>query len=340
MGSQVVTYDFTAFNVTPQDCMAKLKQYCRRWDFQEERGNETGRLHLQGRFHLKVKERITTVVKKFPGWHLTITSKACRNDNYYVTKEDTRVSGPWSSDDEDERGPMPPQIALYPNLRGWQNQIIEDSKVFDERHVNVIIDKIGRTGKSVLANHILWYKIGMCIPLFDGPSAYRDYLRFVHSMPVFNTYVFDIPRAASKGNLRGLWSAIEDLKRGFVFDDRHHGRYRQQRSANIWVFMNEMPDLSMLSEDRWRLWKVRESELVPYSHYPEQPKTVLMVCDILPGTMELVPRSDPRPASAQIADGPRILDVVPAPIEIMSTRDSDALVDSIKRMNAWVLPPD
>jgi hypothetical protein len=66
-----------------------------------------------------------------------------------------------------------------------------------------------------------------------------------------------------------MWSAVESIKNGFAWDDRYSYREKYFDCPNIWVFSNQCPDMSMLSEDRWKLWEVRNKVLVPYGEADE-----------------------------------------------------------------------
>jgi hypothetical protein len=60
----------------------------------------------------------------------------------------------------------------------------------------------------------------------------------------------------SKENLGGLFSAIETIKDGYVYDERNHFKEWWFDSPNIWVFTNSVPETDYLSKDRWVYWEV------------------------------------------------------------------------------------
>ena len=71
--------------------------------FQKERG-VNGYEHFQIRVSFGAKLRLAQAVAKFKsivGYHAhaTITSGAACKGDFYVTKEDTRIEGPWSEKD-------------------------------------------------------------------------------------------------------------------------------------------------------------------------------------------------------------------------------------------------
>lgn len=254
MTSPVKTYDFTASCASNDqaDVVSKLIESCKMWCFQREKGASTGFEHFQGRFSLKVKARLTAVAKKFPGWHLSVTSKVNAGNNFYVTKEDTRIEGPWSSEDEVTTY-IPRQIREIKQLYPWQEQVIADAEAdrFDTRSINVIVDTSGNHGKSILKTWIEVKGIGCALPYAND---YRDLMRAVMDRPTRRLYIVDMPRAIKKEQLFQFYSGIEDIKNGVAWDDRYHFRQKFFDCPNIWVFTNTIPDFSLLSRDRWILW--------------------------------------------------------------------------------------
>jgi hypothetical protein len=70
---------------------------------------------------------------------------------------------------------------------------------------------------------------------------------------------FDMPRSQPKDKLRGLFAAIEQIKKGKVYDMRNSYKEWWFDSPRIWVFTNEKPQSSYLSLDRWQYWKINDS---------------------------------------------------------------------------------
>lgn len=263
-GTQLTTYDFTSFVSTPDEAKVLLREYCKAWVFQHEAGDETGKEHLQGRMHLKVRDRFSGLAKKFKGWHFSITSNAAKDDFFYVEKSDTRIGGPWSSKD-----PIPmalPDDLVGLVLRPWQQYIVDHSKDKDWRSVNIIIDKAGNCGKSTLAKYCGFNGIGRMLPFAND---FRDLSRMVMDTPTSTLYLIDIPRGIPKKNLALFYAGIESLKNGYAFDDRYNFREKYFTCPNVWVFTNVVPDKSLLSADRWKFWEVQGDNLVQYFNAEE-----------------------------------------------------------------------
>lgn len=234
------------------------------WTFQLERGEETERLHFQGRMSFKNGCRKPELLKKLANWNKgdSLTLKVEYNEegsSQYVVKEDTRVAGPWSKDKM--VGSIPKDIKGI-TLRPWQQHIVDSASIDDFRCVDVVYDPVGNNGKSIVSRHIGVHKIGLDVPpLTDS----KELMGFVMSFPKYPIYVFDMPRAMKKEKLHGLYSAIETIKGGKAYDTRYVGKMEYFDPPRVWVFTNVLPDTNLLSHDRWRFWSIKDHQLVPYS---------------------------------------------------------------------------
>ncbi|QMW68723.1 replication-associated protein [Crucivirus-241] len=262
-------YDFTYFGVdvmsvdNMRDTLSKIsKKYC----FQLEKGNNTDKLHYQGRFSLKEKLRQSQLIAKLTTYdwekfHVSVTSTENRDNNFYVCKLDTRVAGPFT---EENHRPIPEQVeymekmGLYP----WQSSIIETLQVYDRRCIDIIYDKLGNKGKSYLSFYMMSkYDCEMLPPLNDV----KDLMRMAYDVGPKKVYIFDMPRAMNKEKLFQLYSTIETLKSGFCYDDRYTYKRRLMPHPNLCIFTNVLPNRELLSEDRWRIWNIdKEMKLVKY----------------------------------------------------------------------------
>ena len=242
------------------DLVKLLHKHCKKWSFQKEKGDKTGYIHYQIRISLKTKQRLTGLSKIFPKSHFSPTSNENKNNNFYVLKEDTRIDGPWTDEMDLIPNYVPRQIrniTLYP----WQQTIVDMSKQWDTRHINIIIDNQGNIGKSILVTYMGVNKLANNIPFCND---YKDILRMVMDRPKRGVYLIDMPRAINKERLFQLFSAIETIKSGYAFDDRYNFREEYFDCPNIFVFTNNKPDNTMLSNDRWKYWTVSNKELIEF----------------------------------------------------------------------------
>lgn len=262
MSKQLYCWDFTLHvskELTKNDyskVKKQLKEICKSGNFQLEEGEKTGKLHFQGRVSLKKKRRKTEIIKLatttfLSGIHWSPTSNENKGNFEYVTKEFTRIAGPW--DITEKTRYIPRQVREITKLRPFQQHILNDANVWNTRHINVIYDPNGNIGKSRLKMYLGAHGLGRNIPPVND---YRDVMRMVMDMPKSKLYIIDMPRAYKKDKLGGLYSAIEHVKDGYAYDDRYKYDDDYFDCPNIWVFTNTLPVFELLVRDRWLIWGV------------------------------------------------------------------------------------
>lgn len=279
--AQIAVWDFR-MNVDRVDA-EKLKTFlapmCKKWVFQLERGETTGYVHWQGRMSLVKKKRKTELMKAFedkgvpvPNYLEPTTNELYRTgDMFYAMKEDTRVEGPWT--DKDVQKYIPRQYRdkldrLYP----FQKVVWDSADQFDDRIINMIYCEHGSSGKSTIAALTELFGRGVDLPpVNDAEKLVQSACDICMSKDVRNPSPFfvDLPRAMNKDRLNGIYTAIEQMKKGKLYDLRHHYKEYWIDSPAIWVFSNIEPELRFLSRDRWRVWEINErKEFVPYVPRP------------------------------------------------------------------------
>lgn len=195
--------------------------------------------------------------------YVSVTATENLGDFDYVTKDETRVAGPWSSDDEPKF--MPYQYDV--KLRNWQQTVLQMSTFRDSRHVNVIYDSAGGIGKSTLAGYAR-IKLGY-IFIHAHDTADRMIASVCDMLSKKKNrdpkcFFFDIPRSYPKAQMRKLFYAIEIIKSGIVSDSRYNYTEWIYNSPVIWVFCNFLPKAKYLSRDRWKMWYINNEELEQY----------------------------------------------------------------------------
>jgi len=248
----ICVWDFTIpmERITADELKLKLKEWAKSWCFQGEKGEKTDYKHWQGRLSLKIKSRKGPEI--IDGTHWSITSDENKDNMFYMLKEDTRIEGPWKDDDE-KPAYIPRQIREIKELYPWQKSVIESAKKWDTRTINILYDENGNKGKSIVKTYMGCHNIGRSIPFTND---YRDMMRMVMDTNKMRLYIIDLPRAMKKEHLFQFFSGIETLKDGYAYDDRYHFKEEYFDSPNIWVFMNILPEMSYLTADRWRVWRI------------------------------------------------------------------------------------
>lgn len=265
--SACCVYDFTLFDeLSAQKIRDTLKDISKKYCFQLEKGEKTERLHFQGRLSLKIKKREGELIKELKklGWekfHISVTSNANKKNDFYVCKEDTRVDGPFTDENEVY---IPRDIREINELLPWQNSLREKLKTYHTRDVDIVYDPNGNSGKSTISRYMMIYDNAELLPFCND---YKDIMRMAYDVGPKEIYLIDMPRAINKEKLYQFFAGIETLKSGYCYDDRYKFNKRLMDRPRICIFTNVKPDLSLLSKDMWKLWTIRDQKLRTY--HPE-----------------------------------------------------------------------
>lgn len=250
----ICVYDFTCFSIDDKEnIFTWLRTHTKKWCFQLESCPTTGHHHFQGRFSLKTKRRLHNVVELLTNdqlqFHLTPTSIENHTNMFYVMKNETRIDGPWADSDL----AIPRHLRDTPTWYPWQQSIIDSINVYDDRVVDVVIDTTGNIGKSYMCSWLGVRGLARRVPI---QRESRDIARMVMNCPKTKCYFIDLPRATATNNIHTMYTAVEEIKNGYAYDDRYHFREEYFEPPRVWIFTNEVPPGHLLSRDRWRLWRV------------------------------------------------------------------------------------
>lgn len=277
--SALAIWEFTSFGqnsvLAPrEDVMAKLGGLCKKFVFQKERCETTGRLHYQGRMSLQKPVRLAGLVallkgSPLAGSHLgpTTVGETKQQAWSYVMKEQTRVDGPWT--EKDYRSPMPWHLeGIHREPYPFQGTLIDMIKadVKDPRGSHYILDPVGKKGKSILVSYLRWSKLACVVP----PVKCADEMSaFVQKREDARWYVIDIPRQQdSFERFVEICRGVEQLKSGYSYDRRYDSQDRSNSLGcpNIICFGNDMPPWSKCDRGRWYLWLVDDQKrLIPFN---------------------------------------------------------------------------
>lgn len=227
-----------------------MKEKCKKWAFQLERGDD-GYEHWQGRFSLNDKTRDPRRLGFPREFHFSVTANENKDSQMYVFKSETRILGPWC--DRDKGGYIPRQVMMIKELYPWQQQVIDSKKWFETRWLNIIVDTAGKNGKSTIKTWVGCKGIGRVLPYC---TKYLEVMRMVMDIPKAELYIIDLPRALPKHQMREFYAGIESVKDGYAFDDRYKFKDEHFDCPTIWVFTNSVPDVSCMTEDRWKYWTI------------------------------------------------------------------------------------
>lgn len=266
------TYDFryNKDDYTHSNIISFLTGIAKHYVFQLECG-DTGYKHYQGRLTLIKKRRKFEALKLFkvpPQYFEPTTSdEHRRGDAFYMMKLDTRIEGPWT--DKDASIFIPRQYQnLLDKLYPYQQFIFDTRDEFEPRKINLVYDPKGCNGKSTIAALCELMGNGIDVPPMNDMKEIIQLLcdecmssNNRSPSPIF----IDMPRAMDKSRLFGIYSAIEQIKKGKLYDTRYNYKKWWINSPQLWVFTNVLPDLNMLSLDRWNIYELNDKkELVIY----------------------------------------------------------------------------
>jgi len=262
---------------------------CKKWCFQLEKG-ESGYLHYQCRVSLITKKRVNAAIAFFQrgaymgGAHVSATSTkvAGARDLIYVTKADTRVKGPWDDMSHRREENIPKRLRGTPEWKSWQKSVLDMlAEEPDDRTVNVLVNTRGNIGKSFLCNWLGCRGLACDTPIMNDAKEVSELVccmmdpdnKGYATNKILKTIFVDVPRAEVKQNKTTMFSALEILKNGKAYDRRYKNRLFYFDPLHAWVFTNQVPDMGLLSRDRWILWEVNsKEELIPYVSPEEKEK--------------------------------------------------------------------
>lgn len=235
-----------------KDILAKI---AKKWVFQLEE-SDTGYKHYQGRYSL-IKKRRTNECKKLIkdlGFDLfNYNEPSSTNDHkttFYAMKEDTRIDGPWSDQDEVKFETIQIKHFLKLDLRPYQKEILNWGNEFEMRRIDLIYDKRGNLGKSIFSEYLEYIDMAEEVPPY---RLMDDIFQWVCSRPKKKMYLIDMPRGMKKDKLGDLYAGIEVIKNGVCYDKRYTAKKIRFDRPRVVVFTNTLPNLELMSKDRWNL---------------------------------------------------------------------------------------
>lgn len=136
------------------------------------------------------------------------------------------------------------KVELHP-LRQWQGLLYEDlSRSVDKRKIIFIVDKKGNSGKSWFCDYVFSMKES-CQILTPGKKADMAFTFVAGTKILF----MDAPRSKQSEFLQ--YDFLEDVKNGRLFSTKYESRMKRFDPPHVVVMMNEHPDMTKLSDDRY-----------------------------------------------------------------------------------------
>jgi hypothetical protein len=132
-------------------------------------------------------------------------------------------------------------------LREWQQELNQRLNLEpDDRTVDFVVDASGNMGKTWFAHYYsqLHDRVQVLQP---GPK--KD---MAHALdPTIRVLFMDAPRSKQGEYLQ--YDFLEDVKNGYVFSQKYESHVKQLGKCHVVVMMNEQPDMTKLSADRYNI---------------------------------------------------------------------------------------
>lgn len=246
---------FFTWNNYPSDALETLeltfKTNAVKYVWQEETG-ENGTPHIQGCLRLKKRGRWSEF-----GLPKTIHWEACldfENACLYCSKQETR-SG------RCVRFGFPAELQLIETLRPFQATLRDWSQtVPNDRKIVWIADERGNMGKTKFCKYMA--ALHGAVIATGGKTA--DIAQILAGMAESGrdlnspfTFILNVPRDMPARHVK--YRALEGVKDGLLTSPKYESQTLIFNSPHVWVFANEMPEMTTLTDDRWEVYKITQN---------------------------------------------------------------------------------
>ena len=148
-------------------------------------------------------------------------------------------------------------------LRSWQDSLLQYIKP-SNREIIWVIGRKGNEGKTWFQEYMEskygWGKVicGMDIKLKKSTICHVLSKRSLMSTEIF---LFDVGKAFTFDGVN--YELLEKIKNGRVLASKFDSKELKFKTPNIVVvFSNEAPEVKQLSKDRWKIFQIRDDDLI------------------------------------------------------------------------------
>lgn len=155
---------------------------------------------------------------------------------------------------------VPTRVFEGHEMYSWQKLISEKlNGKPDKRTILFVVDLIGDTGKTWFAHYYCskHEKPEQCQVMVPGKKVDMAYTLIPEPLVVF----FDCPRSKQGEFIQ--YDFLEEVKNGFVFSSKYESRNKSFEQPHVVVLMNEQPDMTKLSMDRYQIIELGRTALNP-----------------------------------------------------------------------------
>lgn len=209
--------------------------------------------HCQGYFELKKKQRFKAVKDQlFPTIHLEPSKKSRIVNVEYCMKECGRLYGNLAPEKVYQEEPSKELEYLIPLMRNYDT-------FKGDRKIHVVVDYKGGIGKTEFAR---WAVLQLPDTIVTGGKASDmknqivEFRKETGRCPKY--IIMDIPRSC----LNYIsYTGIEEIKNMLFYSGKYEGGMVVGNKPFVLMLMNELPDTSNLSEDRWVIREINKIDI-------------------------------------------------------------------------------
>lgn len=150
----------------------------------------------------------------------------------------------------------PKKVLPDHDMRDWQRELKERlDEEPDDRTIEFIVDYEGNSGKSWFAHKLAQVDDRVQV-LPPGKLADMAYALD----PTTRCLIIDAPRSKQGEYIQ--YEFLESVKNGYVFSTKYESYCKQLEKCHVVVMMNEMPDMTKLSMDRYKITELGNRPVV------------------------------------------------------------------------------
>lgn len=139
-----------------------------------------------------------------------------------------------------------PGVTPFP-LRDWQQTLYQKLILPpDDREIIFVVDATGNQGKSWFARYFTQLHDNAQIVI---PGRKADMALVIKEE--MKTFFFDCPRSKQGDFIQ--YDFLEEMKNGLIFSPKYESKLKFIQKAHVVVLMNEHPDMTKLSRDRYAI---------------------------------------------------------------------------------------
>lgn len=138
-------------------------------------------------------------------------------------------------------------VPCYP-LRPWQQELNQILNLPPHpREIIFVVDLVGNMGKTWFAHYYSSIHDNNVQVLLPGKKADMVYALECTSRVLF----IDAPRSKQGEYLQ--YDFLEEVKNGYIFNSKYRSFVKSLEDIHVVVLMNECPDMTKLSQDRYKV---------------------------------------------------------------------------------------